>query len=372
METTPSLTGDSPSIGNLFTGFVENAAFADRVKRVPHPRALPRRVADPISLVEAAYRFEGDEDAWLSRVRIAASELLPAANVRASISIVYRAPSATDFAVERMNADGLDGAKAMEALARDASKDPQYIRDSILSRPCDLVGAVPGTEHQDGWNAVRSALGAVDGFVVNGLDTAGLGVLSLLFVTKRPVISQPRRSTLSRVAAHVVAGLRIRRRLASAEDRLADADAVISPAGDVAHAVRSARVAESRESLRRAARTLERSRGRMRRDDSDRAVLDWRVLVEHRWSLLDHFDRDGKRYILACRNSPLALAGALLTPRERQVVLLAARGHSNKLIGYELGIATSTVGVLLGRAAARLGVRTRRALLAECFRTQPR
>ena len=70
----------------------------------------------------------------------------------------------------------------------------------------------------------------------------------------------------------------------------------------------------------------------MRRDDSDRAVLDWRVLVEHRWSLLDHFDRDGKRYILACRNAPSALAHSRLTARERQVVLLAARGHPNKLM----------------------------------------
>jgi DNA-binding CsgD family transcriptional regulator len=101
----------------------------------------------------------------------------------------------------------------------------------------------------------------------------------------------------------------------------------------------------------------------LRRADSDRAVLDWKVLVEHRWSLLDHFDRDGKRYLLACRNSPAALASSLLTPREREVVLLAARGHANKLIGYELGIATSTVGVLLNRAAARLGVHTRRALI---------
>lgn len=44
--------------------------------------------------------------------------------------------------------------------------------------------------------------------------------------------------------------------------------------------------------------------------------------------------------------------------------MLATRGgHSNKLIAYELGIAASTVGVLLGRAASRLGVRTRKALL---------
>lgn len=334
------------------------------------PRAPSRRAraTDPISFVEAAYRFEDDDDAWLARVRTAASALFPAAHVRASVAFVYRAPTAKTFRIERVSAEGLDGPKAMQALAADAANDPQYIQDSILSRPCDFVSAVPGTEHQRGWRSVRSALRAVDGVVVNGLDAAGLGVLSLVFVTKRPALPALLKSTLSRAAAHSVAGLRIRRRLASAEARLADADAVLTPNGDIAHAAGTARLAPSRDSLRRAATALERSRGRMRRDDSDRAVLDWKVLIEQKWSLLDHFDRDGKRYILACRNSPSALADALLTPRERQVVLLAARGHSNKLIGYELGIATSTVGVLLGRAAARLGVKTRRALLAECSR----
>ena len=92
-------------------------------------------------------------------------------------------------------------------------------------------------------------------------------------------------------------------------------------------------------------------------------MLDWKVLVEHRWSLLDHFDRDGRRFVLACRNAPAALGGELLTPRERQVVLLAARGHSNKLIGYELGIATSVVGVLPRPSGqSPLGVKSRAAL----------
>jgi DNA-binding CsgD family transcriptional regulator len=197
-------------------------------------------------------------------------------------------------------------------------------------------------------------------------------VLTLLLVTRRPALSVGKRATFTRVAAHIAAGLRIRRRLASDEARLADADAVLSVDGDVAHAVGTARLKESRESLRHAVRALDRARGRLRMNDSERAVLDWKVLVEHRWSLLDHFDRDGKRYVLACRNAPSALASALFTPRERQVVLLATAGHSNKLIGYELGIATSTVGVLLSRAAARLGVKSRRALVAACLQGKRR
>ncbi len=328
-------------------------------------RHSSRPAADLIALVEAAYQCENDDAAWLGIVRRTVRALVPAAHVRASLSVIYRAPSATSFTIERVSADGLDGAAAVAAMRHDVARDPQYLSDSILSRSCDFVSAVPRTEQLEGWGALRSALGIVDGFVVNGLDAAGLGVLNILLVTKRLRVSMAKRQTISRVAAHLVAGLRIRQRLGSADERLADADAVISPSGEVAHAVRKARLPESRESLRRAARALEKARGRRRGEDSSRAVEEWKVLVENRWSLLDHFERDGKRYMLACRNAPFAPPSELLTPRERQVVLLASRGHSNKLIAYELGIATSTVGVLLSRAAARLGVKSRRALIEQ-------
>jgi DNA-binding CsgD family transcriptional regulator len=53
-----------------------------------------------------------------------------------------------------------------------------------------------------------------------------------------------------------------------------------------------------------------------------------------------------------------------LTDRERQVVVHAALGLTNKEIAYTLGISDATVRVLVTRAAARLGVRTRKQLLA--------
>jgi DNA-binding CsgD family transcriptional regulator len=56
-------------------------------------------------------------------------------------------------------------------------------------------------------------------------------------------------------------------------------------------------------------------------------------------------------------------AGPDLTPRERQVAALAARGHANKVIAYDLGLTVSTVSVYLGKAARKLGVRGRVALI---------
>lgn len=79
------------------------------------------------------------------------------------------------------------------------------------------------------------------------------------------------------------------------------------------------------------------------------------------WSLLTEFVVDGKRFVVAC--CPELDATARLTPREREVVALAEAGESNKAISYRLGISQSTVGVLLWRAASKLGVRTRAALV---------
>jgi DNA-binding NarL/FixJ family response regulator len=53
-----------------------------------------------------------------------------------------------------------------------------------------------------------------------------------------------------------------------------------------------------------------------------------------------------------------------LSPREREAVSRAMLGESNKVIAYELGVSASTVGVLLHRAARKLGTRTRAELVA--------
>jgi DNA-binding CsgD family transcriptional regulator len=317
---------------------------------------------DPIALIEAAYDFDHDEEAWLARVREAASGFMPPRNVRAVISMIYRAPNATSFHVERASAHGMDAVSAVLGLTTDVALDPAYLARTLLVKTCEYVSAVSGWEQQANWGAVRAAYGAVDGFVVNGLDATGLGVATIVLVSARTSAPDAWRETISRVTAHTVAALRIRRRLGSA-DRMRDAEAIIDADGKIAHAVGDARSVKSREGLRRAARALDLARGPMRRQDADRAVARWKVLVDSRWSLLDHFEQDGKRYLLACGNDASAEPDSLLTPRERQVTLLATRGHSNKLIAYELGIAASTVGVLMGRAAARLGVHTRKALI---------
>jgi DNA-binding CsgD family transcriptional regulator len=81
-----------------------------------------------------------------------------------------------------------------------------------------------------------------------------------------------------------------------------------------------------------------------------------------RWTLVDSFERNGVRYVVAREDRSPGLGS--LTDRERQVVDCLAAGQSTKESAYALGISDVTVRVLLARAAAKLGVRSRAALLA--------
>jgi len=75
------------------------------------------------------------------------------------------------------------------------------------------------------------------------------------------------------------------------------------------------------------------------------------------WVLVGHFEVAGQRYIVAREGESSARGSATLTSREREVMRLAAAGRSSKSIAYDLGIASSTVRVLLARAAHKIAAR---------------
>jgi DNA-binding CsgD family transcriptional regulator len=81
------------------------------------------------------------------------------------------------------------------------------------------------------------------------------------------------------------------------------------------------------------------------------------------WTVVEEFERDGFSYQVLRR--PIdSVRGLRLTKRQEQVLEYVSEGHSNKSIAYALGLSPSTVGVLLYRAAAKLGAKTRFELVA--------
>ena len=176
-------------------------------------------------------------------------------------------------------------------------------------------------------------------------------------------LSRREREQWDRVSAHICAGHRLQRRLLDTSQTVdPESDlgaAILRPDGHVEHASESAKTPSARASLRHAALAIDKARSRLRRESPYEALSMWRALVSGRWSLVDKFDSDGRRYLVARRNDPTTRALAALTSRERQLAAYLALGHSNKRIAYELGLSESTVSEVGRRALTKLGISSR-------------
>lgn len=204
-----------------------------------------------------------------------------------------------------------------------------------------------------------------DSVNVFGVDASGHGV-AIIANRRAPLAARlPRRRMLSNLAAHLAAGARLRRRL-SGSDATVGAEAVMSGDGRLLHAEGPAKTASGRDALARAAGVLG-SASRTVTDDE--ALSLWRALQAGRWSIVERFESDGRRILVARENLPrVAPAIAALSVRERQVLAELACGHSNKEIGYRLGLAPSTVATHLQGAAGKLGVSSPRELVTHARR----
>ena len=316
---------------------------------------------DIIDILEAAYRVELDGQPWIEGVLDAAlPHMMRGSGVAA---YEYDASDVSRMRVTHVAHHGMPEPMSTQGFVQVIeTADAEYVRNTWRSLPCALASATPGVERQPGWAAVR-AVGVVDILAINGVDPSGIGCWVGALLPKPLRLGEKMRLKWGRVAAHLAAGLRLRRRLAAGRkeriDLTSGADAILEPGGKVQHAEGEATDADARRALHDAAVALERARGSLRRRDPDEAVAEWKGLIEVRWSLVDHFESDGRRYLVARRNEPEAAPFDRLSARERQVVSYASFGHSNKLIAYELGISHATVRVLMARAATKLGVKTR-------------
>ena len=180
----------------------------------------------------------------------------------------------------------------------------------------------------------------------------------LTIVTPRQPHSPRTANLWHRLAAHISAGNRLRKALGTLAfekiDPTARAEAVLAPNGKIENATGPAEPRAARDALRDALVRIDAARSE--RDNPERSVELWRGLVAGRWSLVEHFERDGRRYYLAHKNDPELAQDRTLTSRERQVLGYAELGHSNKLIAYELGLSTTTISTILIRAKKKLGM----------------
>ncbi len=325
---------------------------------------------DLLAIIEAAYAVDRDQEAWLSGIAESVRANVPFRTV----GVVVNGYDISDSERPQLALDGIAYVSADAERLRERWATLKAFYEADIQRTSAGYGRldeglgldIPAEGRQRLAKVLRG-LKMGDVYGINGRNPSGKGCLIGVYLPESfAPISASARRMFGRIGRHLAAAHRLRQRLADARAPHAPehADAVLRPNGKVEHAKGAARSAEARAELRRATVSLATLRGRRRLDDPDRAVAAWKALVDARWSLVDHFERDGSHYLVAHRNDCQPAPMSLLTERERQVAALAAMGFSNKAIAYNLGIATSTVGVLMSRALARLGLRSRRELAA--------
>src|SRR5262249_54820400 len=162
-------------------------------------------------------------------------------------------------------------------------------------------------------------------------EPCGRGVTINVFQPTVAALGRSRRAHLSRIAGHLAAAYRLRRKVR--RPRRAEPEAVVESNGKIAHVTGPAEGAAARESLRRAVLEMEEARGELR-NDPERAIERWRALVAARWSIVDEFEEGSRVYLVAYANELEVRGPEVLAPRERQVVTLAAAGRSTKLVAY--------------------------------------
>jgi DNA-binding CsgD family transcriptional regulator len=323
-----------------------------------------------VEFLEAVYALEREDEPWLRGVSLATREVW--GRPAPIFSSFFDATDPRQFRPTLVVTDGVSDALAAAFFRTIALVSPaivarvfrRFVAGTLRRAAPELAPGFAETE----------PLGVGDGMAIVGVDPNGLGC-SVALVLPRPYDAPPEElSILRRMANHVGAAFRCRLRLAAEQsararvDLTAGAEAVLNPAGKVLHAEGSARTRAAQESLKDALRAFDRARTRGGARKAIAAIQRHRPLVDARWTLVDTYERDGARFVVARENEAAVRGLKGLTARERQVAAFLALGHSTKEVAYELGISDSTTRVLLSRAITKIGVKTRQELIGRVTR----
>ena len=327
-----------------------------------------RSAGDPIAVLEQAYDLSATEDVWLEQIAEAIVRCIGGGG-GVFVFDIHAASIVAENAFVSYDLAESDHHTAIRALGmtNDGFLANAFARDLMLGNTmCGTLHSLVGDRRSidslaplldlQGFWAPRDVLGIIG----RNPDGTGLGFSSPL-----PARSRLRKAFVTQwtcIATHLAAALRLRRSLTVRASE--DGESVIDPSNSrIAHAVGPAKAEAAQVALRSAVRAVDRARSHVGRADPLSATELWRGLVAGRWTLIERYESDGRRYYVAHRNEPQSPALRALTLRERQVVAYAIQGQANKLIAYALGINPSTIANHLTSAQRKLGVRSRTELI---------
>ncbi|MBL8914856.1 MAG: hypothetical protein JNM17_29395 [Archangium sp.] len=323
---------------------------------------------DPVSLVERAYDFPSDDQSWLASITAAARPLLEARGGRGVLAMLIDDGRATvgDPGVLALTQDGLpEDVLPSFAAMLGAGLSGDAVRRLRASGPASTASKALGElfDADDGLGPLLRTVGLADNYWISARDPSRVACVLMSPTSTRESLSDADTELWGHIAAHIATARRLRHREPLSAGQ--DGEAVIDPDGKILHAEPEAQHPEAQAALRRAALDVIRARGHARANPAEALDL-WVALVSGRWSLVDRFDNDGRRFLIARLNEPQVALTRGLTSIEQQVAALVGLGHSNKLIAYQLGQPISTVAGTLAGVLRKLNL-DHRAHLVELF-----
>jgi DNA-binding CsgD family transcriptional regulator len=328
-----------------------------------------------IDFVEAAYDLRAQSEDWLPKLLRAGAPIIDQGLGFFALSCT-RPPRPGPLVIDQVyTASGPEDLLAGLARVQDELDMELLWPLSRPGVPKTLSEVTASRDPKVFQQITRHFESAKDGLGISALDPNGRGVYLITALPRVTTLTNKSRERWQMLAAHFGAGHRLRRALFDRHpDRDAPtelphgAEAVIDPRSfQITDAADDAKARDTLDALRDAAVQVDRARGPMRRSDPRQALELWRALVRGRWSTVDWFDTDGRRFVLAVPNAPEATDPRGLTERETQVVAYVHFGLTNKLIAYHLGLSKGRVSTLLGSAMRKLGVQTRAQLMKKLY-----
>lgn len=309
---------------------------------------------DWVGLLEAGYALDGDDDTWLANVLEHAASL--------SKRGFWPTIGTYHYSPQHLHLDQI--ATLGPAHAGDILKASLAVKTTTVNH--FFRGGPAVTSLSEALYAAEPELAAVvrnlsdgavhDKLVVKGLTGQDSAVILCWLFAEQVAPTPQERHRWQCVASHLGAGLRLRRWARDLDIDSPPVEAVLDAGGKV-HDARAGAISRSaRDSLRDAVCRLDKLRTDHGRSDPDTALPAWEGLLRGRWSLVDHFDTDGRRFVLALKNDPSFPDPRGLTERERQVSEFLGQGHAVKAISYMLGISRSAVNNCTTRAMHKLGL----------------
>jgi DNA-binding CsgD family transcriptional regulator len=278
-----------------------------------------------LDIVTHAYEFHDEFSAWLAKL----STLIASRRDVDQVIARHHHSEGSEIVVGRHGLETADCALPFDIRSEEIVVDCGMLSESSAN-PVETADA----GEYDIWHLMIAL-------------PSGRGISFVHRVQAPQPLTETERAFWTRVGHHIARALQFRVAFEHSAAR--------SPGSDM-HAARSPKLHIQR--LSRRARAQEDFA-----DAATDAARWWEELLQGKWAIIDHLQEERHSVYVAVANAELEQDPKKLTPREREIVELAATATSPKSIAFDLGLATSTVSVHLSNALRKLGLDDRYELI---------